>query len=86
MGQHTDLPYASLSLSLSILDVRGCLQALEEVLQSEREAGLKEVRACAAAAEVAATEASSRAEGGAEVDPQAAASSRKMKVGDMTKR
>eukprot|EP00752_Nemacystus_decipiens_P010330 g9202.t1 len=54
-------------------------EALEEVLQSEREAGLKEVRACAAAAEAAATSASSRAAGDAELDPQAVVSSRKMK-------
>lgn len=74
-----DLPFASLSLSLS-----SCQQALEEVLQSEREAGLKEVRACAAAAEVASTAASNRAVGGAEVDPRAAVSSRKMKVGKNT--
>lgn len=90
MITHSRVPYrynsvliaVCLSLSLSILDFRGYQQALDEVLQSEREAGLKEARACAAAAEVAATAASSRAAGGADVDPQAAVSSRKMKVGE----
>lgn len=54
-------------------------QALEETLQVEREAAVKEVRACAAAVETAAAVAIGRAQG-AEVDAQAAISSSKMKV------
>lgn len=40
------------------------------------------MRACAAAAEVAVTAANDRAAGGNEVDPQAAVTSNKMKVGN----
>ncbi|CAB1110287.1 unnamed protein product [Ectocarpus sp. CCAP 1310/34] len=48
------------------------IEALEEELLHERVIGLKDVRACAAAAEVAATVASSRATEGGEVDLRAA--------------
>ncbi|CAM9892070.1 unnamed protein product, partial [Ectocarpus sp. 13 AM-2016] len=53
--------------------------ALEEELIHEREISLKNARPCAAAAEVAATVAGSRAAEGGEVDPQAAVLASKMK-------
>lgn len=59
-----------------------CSQALEQSLLNERENGLKEVRACTAAAEVAVTVANACAAGVNEVDPQAAVTSSKMKVGE----
>lgn len=71
---------SSLSLPSRFLGLCEPIQALDEKLNTEREARLKEVRACAAAAEEAATLANSRAAGGAEVDPTAAFTSSKMKV------
>ncbi len=69
-----------LSLPSRFLGLCGPLQALDENLKTERQARLKEVRACAAAAEEAVTLANRRAAGGAEVDPTAAVTSSKMKV------
>lgn len=60
--------------------VSGSAQALEERLLNERENRLKGVRASVAAAEVAMTVARERAAGG-EMDPEAAVTLSKMKVG-----
>jgi len=71
---------ASLSLLSRFLGLCGPFQALDEKLQTERQARLKEVRACAAAAEEAATLANSRMAGDTGVGATAAVTSSKMKV------